>query len=171
LISAKLSSFIESLIPYDYILFGSSFSLFVLFIILGILLRNKTFISVILLLMAFVIIILGPTLGYTKMHEYLFKNEVSIQSQKKLTFVKAVVVHATLANKSKYNFKMCKIKLSVYKVTKNPIKNYIYKLKPFKHMSILKYDIMKGSTIDIKAIVEPFTYSKDYNISIQASCR
>ena len=171
MITAKLSSFIENLIPYDYILFGVSFSLFVLFIILGILLRSKTFISVLLLLMAFVIIILGPTLGYSKMHEYLFKNEVSIKSQKKLTYVKAVVVQAKLTNTSKYNFSVCKVKLSVYKVTKNSIKNYIYKLKPFKQMSILKYDIMKGSTIDIKAIVEPFTYSKDYNISIQASCK
>jgi len=171
LITDKLSSFINNLIPYDYILFGVSFSLFVLFIILGILLRHKTFISVFLLLLAFIIIIFGPTLGYFKMHEYLFKNEVSIVSQKKLTFTKAVVIQAKLTNTSNKNFSICKIYFEAYKVSGNTIKDYIYKFKPLKQMSILKYDLPKGQTIDIKAILEPFTYTKDYNLSIKASCR
>ena len=161
----------DNLIPYDYILFGVSFSLFVLFIILGILLRNKTLISVFFLLIAFVTIILGPTLGYSKMHEYLFKNEVIIISQKKLSFIKAIVVQAKLTNTSKTNFGICKVHFEAYKVSGNSIKDYIYKFKPLRQMSILKYDITKGSTIDVKAILEPFTYSKDYNISVKASCR
>ena len=161
----------DNLIPYDYILFGVSFSLFVLFIILGILLRNKTLISVFFLLIAFVTIILGPTLGYSKMHEYLFKNEVIIISQKKLSFIKAIVVQAKLTNTSKTDFGICKVHFEAYKVSGNSIKDYIYKFKPLRQMSILKYDITKGSSIDVKAILEPFTYSKDYNISVKASCR
>ena len=171
MITDKLSSFIDNLIPYDYILFGVSFSLFILFIILGILLRQKTFISVLLFIIAFSIIIFGPTLGYFKMHEYLFKNEVNIVSQKKLTFIKAVVIQAKLTNTSSTDFGICKIHFEAYKVSGNTIKDYIYKFKPLKQMSILEYDIAKGSSIDIKAILEPFTYTKDYNISIQASCR
>jgi len=171
LITDRLSSFIEELIPYDYVLFGVSFSLFVLFVILGILLRQKTFISILLFIIGFSIIIFGPTLGYIKMHEYLFKNEVSIVSQKKLTFTKAVVVEGKLTNISNTNFSICKINFEAYKVSGNSIKDYIYKFKPLKKMSILKYDIAKGQTIDVKAILEPFTYTKDYNVSIKASCR
>ena len=171
MVTSKLSSFIDNLIPYDYILFGASFSLFILFIILGILLRHKTFVSVLLIVIAFLLIILGPTLGYFKMHEYIFANEVSIVSQKRLTFTKAVVVYAKLTNTSKVNFSTCKINFEVYKVSGNDIKDYIYKFKPLKKMSILKHDITKGSSIDIKAIIEPFTYKKDYNISIKASCK
>lgn len=171
MITDRLSSFIEELIPYDYVLFGVSFSLFVLFVILGILLRQKTFISILLFIIGFSIIIFGPTLGYIKMHEYLFKNEVSIVSQKKLTFTKAVVVEGKLTNISNTNFSICKINFEAYKVSGNSIKDYIYKFKPLKKMSILKYDIAKGQTIDVKAILEPFTYTKDYNVSIKASCR
>jgi len=171
LITNKLSSFIDNLIPYDYILFGASFSLFILFIILGIILRNKTFIAIIFFILAFSIIIFGPTLGYIKMHEYLFKNEISIVSQKKLTFTKAVVIKAKLTNLSKHNFELCKISIKAYKVSGNSIKDYIYQFKPFKKMSIIEHNIAKGSSTDIKAILEPFTFSKDYNLSIKASCR
>jgi len=171
LTTTKLSLFIDNLIPYDYILFGGSFFLFILFIILGVLLRNNTIISILLLILAFAVVILGPTLGYLKMHEYLFKNEVSIVSQKKLTFTKAVVIEGKLKNISNTNFDICKIDFEAYKVSGNSIKDYIYKFKPLKKMSILKYDVAKGKTIDIKAILEPFTYSKDYNISVKASCR
>ena len=94
-----------------------------------------------------------------------------IISQKKLSFIKAVVVQAKLTNTSKTNFGICKVHFEAYKVSGNSIKDYIYKFKPLKQMSILKYDITKGSTIDVKAILEPFTYSKDYNISVKASCR
>ena len=92
-------------------------------------------------------------------------------SQKKLTFTKAVVVEGKLTNISNTNFSICKINFEAYKVSGNSIKDYIYKFKPLKRMSILKYDIAKGQTIDVKAILEPFTYTKDYNVSIKASCR
>lgn len=105
------------------------------------------------------------------MHEYLFKNEVNIISQKKLTYSKAVVIQAKLTNMSNIDFNLCKIYIEAYKVSGNAIKDYIYKFKPFIQMSMLKYDIQKGQSMDIKAILEPFTYSKDYNISIGADCR
>jgi hypothetical protein len=38
-------------------------------------------------------------------------------------------------------------------------------------MSIVQNGIKKGETIDFKIILEPFTYSKDYNISVGADCK
>ena len=35
----------------------------------------------------------------------------------------------------------------------------------------LEYDIVKDELREFKIIVEPFTYTKDYNISIGASCK
>jgi hypothetical protein len=37
-------------------------------------------------------------------------------------------------------------------------------------MSIFEKDIPKGESREFKMIVEPFTYSKDYNISIKSEC-
>jgi len=167
----KITAFIDGLITYDYILFGGSFVLFILFIILAIVLRRKTTIAVIFVLLGFVVLVAGPTIGYIKMHEYLFKNSVTLISQKKLSYSKAVVVKGKLTNESKLNFKSCKITASAYKVTKNKYRNYLLKLKPFKKMSIDELDIPKGSTINFKIFVEPFTYAKDYNISLGADCK
>jgi predicted membrane protein len=167
----KLLAFIDGLIVYDYILFGVSFILFILFIILALLLRKRLFIALFFVLLGFATLMLGPTLGYMQMHKYLFKNSTKILSQKKLNFVEAVVVKATLTNESKFDFSECKITAKVYKVSKNKYKNYLFKLKPLKKMSILEYDLPKGQTRELKIIIEPFKYKKDYNISLGAECK
>ncbi len=167
----KIQNFIDGLIPYDYILFGSALALFVLFIVLAILLRKKITFALFLVLLAFATFLLGPTLGYVAMHKFLFKNHTELVSQKKLTFSQAVVVKGTITNDSNFDFKSCRITANAYKVTPNKYKNYIYKLKPFKKMSIFEKDIRKGETREFKIIVEPFTYKRDYNISLGANCK
>jgi len=167
----KITAFINELVTYDYILFGSVFILFILFIILAIILRKKVALSIFLILLSFLILVLGPTLGYIKMHDYLFKNSCELISQKRLSFTPAVVVKGSIINESKVDFSSCKITASVYKSSKNIIKKHIYPLKPLKKMSIWQENILKGETKKFKIIVEPFTYKKDYNISIKASCK
>ncbi|MEA3331319.1 MAG: DUF2393 family protein [Campylobacterota bacterium] len=168
---AKITAFIDGLIIYDYVLFGVVFVLFILFIILAIMLRKKAGLAIFLAFFSFLLLFLAPTVGYVQMHKFLFKNSTELISQKKLSFTKAVVVKGTLKNESKFDFKSCKITASTYKVSGNSVKNFVLKLKPFKKMSILEYDILKGDVREFKIIVEPFTYSKDYNISIGASCK
>jgi hypothetical protein len=170
-LKAKINTFIDGLITYDYILFGSVFGLFILFIIVGILFRKKTVLAVILILLAFSILFIGPTLGYVKMHEFLYKNSLKLTSEKRLSFTKAVVVKGELTNESKYNFESCKITASAHKVSKKKLKTFLYSFKSLKKMSILEYDIAVGETRAFKIIIEPFTYSKDYNISLGAKCR
>lgn len=168
---AKLQAFLDSLILYDYILFGSSFILFILFIILGIVLRKKLGMAIFLVLLAFAILILAPTLGRIEMHKFLFKNSVTLLSQKRLEFTDAIVVKGMISNESRFNFKECFITANVHKVSRNEYKNYVYQFKTIKKMSILEKDIEKESSRNFKIIVEPFTYSKDYNISLGAKCK
>ena len=168
---AKLTAFLDSLILYDYILFGSVFILFILFIILSIVLRKKVLLAVLLAIFSFTLLILGPTLGYIKMHEYLFKNSIKLISQKKLEFVSAIVVKGSLTNESKFDFSSCIITANVHKESKNELKRYLYKFKTIKKASIIEESIKKGETINFKIIVEPFNYSKDYNISLGAKCK
>ncbi len=167
----QLKEFIEGLILYDYILFGAVLVLFVLLIVLAILLRRRLGLAIFLVLLAFATFFLGPTLGYIEMHKFLFKNQTELISQKKLHFTQAVIVKGKLTNLSKLDFKLCKITAELYRVTPNKYKNYIYKLKPFQKMSIIEEDIKKGQSRNFKIIVEPFTYKKDYNISLEASCK
>lgn len=166
-----LATFIDELIIYDYILFSGVFSLFILLFILGLILRKKAVKAIVLIFSAFFVLLVGSTLGYLKMHEYLFNNSISLISQKKLTFSQAVVVYATVKNNSNFDFENCKISAMVYKVSGNAIKDYIFTFKPLMKMSIFEYDILKGEERELKIILEPFTYSNDYNISVEAICR
>ena len=170
-IKLQFKEFIDGLILYDYILFGAVLVLFVLLIVLAILVRRKLGIAIFFVLLAFATFLLGPTLGYIEMHKFLFKNETKLISQKKLNFSEAVIVKGTLTNSSRFDFRLCKITAEVYKVTSNKYKNYIFRLKPFQKMSIVEEDIKKGEVRNFKIIVEPFTYKKDYNISLEASCK
>lgn len=168
--TGKLTTFIDGLIVYDYILFGSVFSIFLLITILGVFLRDKKALAIFLIFLSFTILVVGSTFGYIKMHQFLYKNTTSLLSQKQLTYTKAVVVYGVVKNISKFDFKSCKITASAYKVSGNSFKDYLFKFKPFKKMSILEGEILKGQEREFKIIVEPFTYSKDYNISLGASC-
>lgn len=168
---AKINAFLDSLITYDYVLFGSTFALFILLIILGLVLRKKIGLAVFLITLAFLILILAPSVGYIQMHKYLFKNSVELTKQKKLEFTEAIVVKGTLFNESKRNFTSCKITANVHKVSKNKYKNYLWQFKTIKKMSIIEEDIPKGETRHFKIIVEPFRYSRDYNITLGGKCK
>jgi uncharacterized membrane protein len=168
---AELQEFLKGLILYDYILFGAVLFLFVLLIVLAILLRRRVALAIFMVLLAFALFLLGPTLGYIAMHKFLFKNHTELIEQKRLHFIQAVIVKGKLYNDSKFDFKECKITASAYRVTANKYKNYLYKLKPFKKMSIVQRDIKKGEARAFKIIVEPFTYKREYNISLGANCK
>jgi len=169
--TGTITKFINELIVYDYILFGTLFLLFILFVSLGILLRKKGALAILLMLFAFTQLIVGSTYGYLKMHEYLFKNETAITSQKKLNFTQAIVLYGTVKNISDRDFSSCEITATVYKKTGNEIKDYIFRLKPINKMSILMQDIAKEEKLEFKMIIEPYTYGGDYNITLGAKCR
>jgi len=170
-VKAKIQAFLDTLILYDYILFAASFALFILLIVLGIILRKKVGLAVFLILLAFSILLLVPTLGRIFMHDFLFANTTTVTSQKKLEFTEAIVVKGTLGNDSRFHFEECRITANVHKVSKNALKNYLFQFKTIKKMSILEYDIKRAGSRDFKIIVEPFTYERDYNITIGAKCK
>lgn len=169
--SNKFNNFIHTLIPYDYALFGGVFLLFLLFVILGIALRKRAYLAIPLILIAFATLILGPTLGYVEMHNYLFSNSTTIVNQKKLTFTKAIVINGLVKNTSDINFKSCKITAKIYKSTKNEIVDFILGFKPIYKMSIIEDNIPVKSQRSVKMIIEPFTYTKNYALSLEADCK
>jgi len=168
----KVIAFIDSLILYDYILFGTMALLFILFLILAILLRRRLILSVLSILFAFIFLLLGPTLGYPIMHDFLYKNSVSIIAIKKLEFTNALLIKGELTNRSKMNFLTCKIKAQTYKVTGKTIPDMIYPYKPFKKATLTLDTLIKsGESKPFKLFLEPFNYTKDYNITIGAHCK
>lgn len=168
---SQILDFLNNLILYDYILFGASFIVFILLIVLALVLRRKIVLAIILILVAFSIVFLAPSVFYNMMHQYLFKSTVELHSHKKLQYTNAMVVYGVIKNESKFHFSQCKINVKVHKVSKNTLKNFLWQFKSMKNMSIVEYDIEKGQSRDFKIIVEPFSYSKEYNLTLGAECR
>ncbi|MEA1917897.1 MAG: DUF2393 family protein [Campylobacterota bacterium] len=169
---AKVTEFIAQLIPYDYILFASVLALFLITLLLAIALYKKLFLSIFLIIVSFFILLLGPTLGYIELHKWLFKTTHSIDIVKELEFSHAVIVSGEIKNVSKRNFKSCEVEAAAYKVNKYSIVTQIYKLNPFKRGSIvINKPILKSESSQYKVILEPFNYSKDFNVSVDVQCK
>ena len=170
-LKSVMNSFIAGLHTYDYILFAISGALFLLILLLAIVLRKKMGLSLFLVLLAFVILIAGPITGYQYIHTSLYKTELSELQIKRLEFSEAVVIKGKIQNQGKQSFKKCKISAKAYKEAGNFLEEFVNPLKPFQKMSILKEtDIDINESIDFKMILEPFTYSNEYNISVKVDC-
>jgi hypothetical protein len=167
----RLAAFIDQLTLYDYLLFGGSVLLFVLLLILAILLRRRTALAFLCTLLAIATILMVPTLGYVKLNDYIYKHDLNVTEIRALEFTDALVIRGSLTNRSKRDFNYCTLTAGAYKVAHNPVLDLLYPLNPFRSGSVTKTKIAKGEQVDFKIFIEPFSYTKDYNVSIGAICR
>ncbi len=170
-VKSSIQSLIHSFHLYDYILFGVSAGLFLLILLLAIVLRHRTVVSLMLILFAFIVIVTGPVAGYLFIHNTLYKTEISELVIKKLEFSEAVLIKGVLNNHGKQPFHSCTIKASAYRGANNMLEELIFPLKPFMKTSIIQNKQLDvNASSDFKLLLEPFTYSKEYNISVKATC-
>ncbi len=168
----KIIDFINNLLIYDYFLFGGIILLFVLLLILAIVLREKIAFAVFLVLLAFGILTAGSVGGYLWLHSYLFKSKVTVTEVKALEFTEALLVRGEVHNLSKRPFSRCVLTTGVHKVTHNRYIDTIYPYIPFQKSSYtLEETIGAGERAPFKLFVEPFRYTKDFNITVKADCR
>ena len=168
----KITDFIHHLLIYDYLLFGGVALLFILLLIVAILLRRKLAVAISLVVFAFILLIAGPIIGYLQLHHYLFKHKIVLEETKALEFTEALLIRGSIENLSKRPFQECTIKAGVYKVTPYKWINPVYPYIPFKKGALhLSRTINPGESAPFKLFVEPFRYTKDYNITVKADCR
>jgi hypothetical protein len=169
---AHLQDFIHHLIIYDYFLFGGIVVLFILLLILAIILRHKMGIAIFLVFVAFGVLTVGPVGGYIALHQYLFKHTIVIREVKALQFTEALLIKGDINNTSKRPFSECTLHAGVYKVSHNQYLDKVYPYIPFKKSSLkIQKTLKPGQTEAFKLFVEPFRYSKDYNITLKGECR
>jgi hypothetical protein len=169
---AKIIDFIHHLIIYDYFLFGGVFVLFLLFLVLAIAFRQKLILAIFFVLFAFSTLTVGSVVGYIQLHHYLFKNKIVLREVKALEFTEALLIKGEVHNLSKRPFQECRISAGVHKVTHNRYLDRIYPNLPFKKGGLnLIEPIGVGESQSFKLFIEPFRYTKDYNITIKAECR
>lgn len=169
---AKIIDFINHLIIYDYFLFGGVFVLFLLFLVLAIALRHKLALAILFVFLAFGTLTAGSVVGYIELHRYLFKNKIVLHEVKDLEFTEALLIKGEIHNLSKRPFQECRVYAGVHKVSHNRYLDRLYPLLPFKKGALKVIEpIAPGESEPFKLFIEPFRYTKDYNITIKAECR
>lgn len=169
---AKIIDFINHLLLYDYLLFGGIFVLFLLLLVLAIALKNKMGLAIFMVLLAFTVLTVGSVVGYIKLHQYLFKNKIALHEVKALEFTEALMIKGEINNTSKRPFQECTLYVGVHKVSHNQYLDRLYPNFPFKKGALkLSERIAPGQSAPFKLFVEPFRYTKDYNITIKGECR
>jgi len=168
---STLQAFVATLHTYDYILFGAFGAFFLLLLLLAIVLRKKTATSLLLVVLALISIVAGPIIGYKYIHSILYKTEVSDLQIKQLEFTQALIIKGTLTNLGKENYRKCTISADAYEGASNFFEEFIHPFSPFQKVSIQKdEDLNISESIEFKLIMEPFTYSNEYNLSIKVNC-
>lgn len=169
---AQILDFINHLLIYDYILFGGIILVFILILVLAIVIRHHLGWAIFLVLLGFGVLTVGPIAGYIALHQFLFKNTLTIERVKALEFTEALLIKGSLENSSKRSFQECTLVAGVYKATHNRYLDQAYAFFPFQrgHTSI-DHPLKPGEKADYKFLIEPFRYSKDFNVTIKAECR
>jgi hypothetical protein len=169
---AAIQNFIHNLIIYDYFLFGGIILLFILLLFLAIVLRQHMRWAIFFVVLAFGVLTVAPVAGYIALHHYLFKHTLVIHEVKALEYTKALLIKGDINNTSKRTFKECTLHAGVFKVSHNKYIDPVYPYIPFKKGSLrVKMDIRPGESAPFKLFVEPFRYTKDYNVTLKAECR
>lgn len=168
----KITDFIHHLLIYDYLLFAGVILAFLLILILAIVLRNRLGLAVFLVLLAFVVLTVGPIVGYLQLHRVLFANTVQTEQIKKLEFTEALLIRGTITNASKRPFSECTLNAGVHKVKHNRYIDPIYPHIPFRKSAlVVPGPIEPGKSVPFKLIIEPFRYTSDFNVTLKADCR
>ncbi len=167
----SLLDYINHLTIYDYATFGWLGLLIFIILFLAILLRKKASLSLTLLLFAMLLMFIAPLPLKLFLDQTIRKNEIKIVSLDEMKYAKSLVVVAQLKNSSKIDFDTCSIKAKVIRLSKNRYKNILYGIKPLLKKTIyIEEEILKEQTKDFKIIFQNFHYTKDYNVSISATC-
>ena len=167
----KILLFVHSLSTYDYLYYLGVILLFIFLIILTLLLRKRITLALLTLLIAILEVALAPTVGFEYFHSFLFANSIEVTKAKRLEFVQAVVIEGSLQNESKFDFSSCTLSVKISKDKHNKIKNLILKLKPIKTKTFTLKDIARGEKREFKFLIEPFTYKKDFLVSVSGICK
>ncbi|MFK5881629.1 MAG: DUF2393 family protein [Sulfurospirillum sp.] len=157
---------------YDYIAFIWLFLTFLILLFLSILFIKKSIkISLILILLSFVLLFVGPFALKYFLNKTIWPVLVSHIKYEKLHFSDTLIVDSDIKNISKKPYNFCQINTKIYRPSNSKFKNFINKLKPIEYRTILsKRELKAGETMQNRTIFYNFSYKGDVNISVDAEC-
>ena len=170
-VKTAILDFFNTLSVYDYVGFIITIVLFTLFLILALLLRRRTKLSMIFVVIAFIFFFAGPSAAHIFVKKTIFKSTPTLGEVKKLVYSDTLLIKGALFYIGQKDANHCKVEAHVHKRSTNSIKDFAYDLKTYKLGSdTIDKKFTKGDRVDFKIVIEPFTYKGDYNITLNSGC-
>ena len=130
-----LVDFFNTLSIYDYIGFIVTFILFLLFLILALILRKRTILSIVLLLCSFVFFFGGPVMAHLLVKNTFYKARAEITERKQLYYSDTLILRGSLHYLGKKDAEHCRVEALIYKKGSNIVKDFVYRLKAYRSVS------------------------------------
>lgn len=166
-----LVDFFSTLSIYDYIGFFITVLLFFLCIVLALLLRHKTWISLLCIFFSFIFLFFGPVFTHQLLQNTFYKSEAKVLERKQLVYSDTLIIRGLLEYKGLKDASHCKLKALVHKQGGNMIRSFVNSIKSFRSVKKEIDQLMtKGDKIKFKMVIEPFNYQGDYNITMDVGC-
>ncbi len=168
----SIFNYINHFSLYDYMAYIWLLLTFFILIILSIIIMKKSLkISIIMILLSFILLSIGPIILKNFLDKALRATQIKNVNFEKLHFSNTLIVNSVIKNVSEKAFSQCQIKTKVYKSSDSKIKSFINELKPIRYRTILEQRVINpGAIIDNRIVFNNFIYSGDINISIKAEC-
>lgn len=130
-IKRDILNYLTHLTIYDYIAYAWALLLFILVLALSIIISNKRPIfSIFLIFFDFVFLVFSPLFVDIFMQKSIKKTKVIIEREEFLHYGNSLIIEGEVENLGKIDFKECKVKVRIYRFSKNILKKYLYLLKP-----------------------------------------
>lgn len=157
---------------YDYASYAwLTFTFFIAILLSIVLTRRSVFFSILTFLFALALLLIGPFLLKNILDDFLRPVNAKLVSYQKLHFSDVLVVEGELQNISKKDFTDCSADALLFKKSDNPLKDYIYKLKPFKKKTISLQKLIKvNESLEFQIVFYNYDSNFDINVSVKATC-
>lgn len=163
--------YLSSLHLYDYVAYAWIFLLFVIFLTLSIVVRHRTFFSLLFAFLTLLSFTVLPVFVKHLMDGYIRKAGVQIEDILRFEFAKSLVATGEVTNEGQKVFSQCKVELQVMQMTGNWLLDFKNKLRPNRSATThIEGPIEVGFSKPFKVTIKNFTLEDDYNTSIDVKC-
>lgn len=171
-ILSDLKEFVNTLSIYEYAGFAVAFLLFLVFFFMAIAMRKKLGMMLLFLLFSFMILGISPIAIKYVVNTYMKKTEITLTTDKKLSYIDTVIIAGKLKNTGLMNYtKKCIISAKLVARSSNQLKQVAKEFKPLQKKEIVLYDPLPvGKEINFKIIIDHFEYTKPFKSVVKAEC-
>ncbi|WP_394968180.1 DUF2393 family protein [uncultured Helicobacter sp.] len=163
-----IQDFFDTFAFYEIGLMGALFIIFVLFFMLGLLLRGRRFISKFFFFLSFILFVGAPFLLQFCMQHFLYKTDIHILQSKRLEYINAFFIQAKVTNTGFAPFITCEVSVDILHDGFLKPLSRVYPKKHYKQTIPLQ--LQPNQSDEFQLIFDNFTPTPPFDYTLYIDC-